>query len=953
MLGPVVGHMEKKAFSHSFDEAVLEELAYIYERDALAQPIAGTDNKSGVRDDPFEEPEPSAKDRFEKLRGEGAGSVRKIALHDELPSLNGLSLSGGGIRSASFCLGTIEGLSELGMLNQFHYVSSVSGGGYAASWLAAWSYREPDGVIGVQRSLSEAATSTSPPDQVRHLSRYVTYLAPRAGALSADLWSLISAYMRNLAITLSTTLPGIACIVALPLLAVLWAAAWRVDSSVIAPSFEVCIGLLVVGNFAVRVMCEASSATDALRNALGARFLAWFGPMLGGFSFAVFASVSDWRQWATTFDAVIGRPSTFVALLILVAAALTPFARHAYNLVAGNRLKTPEEKVMLSLVAFRSRFRHFLATPVAVAIAGAVLMGIALMLQLSASKLMRTAELPNLLPFLSVTFGPLAWCAATTIGEYVFQAIVNRKLDDGDREWMARFSGLSLTSTLVWTLLCAAALLAPALSYATSVWWYLIALLGALAASRYFLSKFMLPIAIVLVATTILSAIGFVPLWIVGPVLLGEVPSDSEARLTTLARDGLYVWWGMAISAWLLILLANVNRFSMHALYRDRLVRTFLGASRDKDRSGSDRGIPEGQEKQFEKRSASPFHDFDPHDNPQLNWLKSAPDWRPNHWMPVFIINAALNRTWQSIEPGRVAKASSFTFTPFSCGSALTSYCNAEEYIAKEGGLTLGTAMATSGAALSSRSGRYDSRILSFFLTLMNLRLGNWLGNPSNEQTRGRAGPASSTLTLLSELLGGRAASQDWIHLSDGGHFENLGTYELLRRGCSKIIAIDSSADPDRTFEDLANLIRLARDELNVSIEPYSAEMKIGDRDKADGAYATIFSINYPEGPSGRLLYIKPCYYTNTSIPVPIEIQSYAKKVKAFPHEPTVDQFFSAEQFDAYRRLARHQIKSIFAGDAKAGSALREFFRVADENIHAKKESSKYVLAAELDLDGV
>ena len=202
--------MEKNSSSHSFDEAVLEELAYLYERDAFAQPTADNGNKRDILEDPFEAPRQSTKDRFDKLRREGVRSARTMALHDELPPLNGLSFSGGGIRSASFCLGAIEALSELGVLNQFHYVSSVSGGGYAASWLAAWSYREPDGVIGVQRSLNEAATSTSPPDQVRHLSRYVTYLAPRAGALSADLWSLISAYLRNLAITLGTTLPSIA-----------------------------------------------------------------------------------------------------------------------------------------------------------------------------------------------------------------------------------------------------------------------------------------------------------------------------------------------------------------------------------------------------------------------------------------------------------------------------------------------------------------------------------------------------------------------------------------------------------------------------------------------------------------------------------------------------------------------------------------------------------------------
>jgi hypothetical protein len=242
--------------------------------------------------------------------------------------------------------------------------------------------------------------------------------------------------------------------------------------------------------------------------------------------------------------------------------------------------------------------------------------------------------------------------------------------------------------------------------------------------------------------------------------------------------------------------------------------------------------------------------------------------------------------------------------------------------------------------------------MLSFFLTLLNLRLGTWLGNPGNDETRGKTGPASSALTLLSELLGGRGANQDWLHLSDGGHFENLGTYELLRRGCSKIIAIDSSADPDRTFEDLANLIRLARDELNISIDRFT-EMRIGDREQSQGAYATLFSINYPDGPPGRLLYIKPCYYSDTAIPVPVEIQSYAKKVSAFPHEPTVDQFFSVEQFDAYRRLGHHQIKTIFAGKAQPGSALREFFRIAHANIEPRRETSKRGLAPEVDLDGV
>lgn len=941
--------MEQNSSSHSFDEAVLSELDYVYERAALAQPIADSERSGGSVDDPFEALLPTPRERFNKLRDSGVRSARAMALHEELPPLNGLSLSGGGIRSASFGLGVIEALSELGVLNQFHYVSSVSGGGYAASWLAAWSYREPDGVIGVQRTLREAATSASPPTQVRYLSRYVTYLAPRTGALSADLWSLISAYLRNLVITLGTTLPSLACIVAIPLLLVLWSAAWRGESLAATLSLQACLGTLVLSSFAVRVLSEASSTMDALRNAARARMLSWIHPAAGGMAFAIFASASDWRQWSADFLALHGHPFNLTAFIILVAASFAPAIQHVRDQMARSAAARWRDTAWVGLRALFARLRHAGATLFAVAVAGVALATSALVIQWIAAQLIGVADL---LPLMCVALGPLAWCVATMLGEFAYQAIVNRHLDDGDREWIARFTGLSLTYAVIWFLLCAITLLVPALSWATSHWWVVIAMGGALAALRYFLPQFLLPVVVGLATMATLYVVGLTLLSPIAPALLRGPADDMSAHLVNIASIGTLVWGGLCVAAALLILAPNINRFSMHALYRDRLVRTFLGASRDRDRSESDRGIPEGQEKQFAKRDASPFHDFDPNDNPLLCWLKSSPDWRPNHWMPVFILNAALNRTWQSMEPGRVSKAHSFSFTPFSCGSAPTNYCTTADYIAKEGGLTLGTAMATSGAALSSRSGRYDSRMLSFFLTLMNLRLGTWLGNPDNNDTRGRAGPASSVLTLLSELLGGRGASQDWVHLSDGGHFENLGTYELLRRGCSKIVAIDSSADPDRTFEDLANLIRLARDELNISIERYT-DMRIGNREQSGGTYATLFSINYPEGAPGRLLYIKPCYYRNTSIPVPMEIQSYAKKVPAFPHEPTVDQFFSAEQFDAYRRLGQHQMKTVFAGSAKPGSALREFFTVAYANIETRRETPKRGLAPELDLDGV
>ena len=56
--------------------------------------------------------------------------------------LTGLCFSGGGIRSATFNLGMLQGLAVKGWLDQVDYLSSVSGGGYIHSWLAAWLKRK-------------------------------------------------------------------------------------------------------------------------------------------------------------------------------------------------------------------------------------------------------------------------------------------------------------------------------------------------------------------------------------------------------------------------------------------------------------------------------------------------------------------------------------------------------------------------------------------------------------------------------------------------------------------------------------------------------------------------------------------------------------------------------------------------------------------------------------------
>ena len=62
-------------------------------------------------------------------------------MHRDPEPLAALCISGGGISSATFALGAIQGLAERGLLSRFDYLSTVSGGGYIGGWLTAWAHR--------------------------------------------------------------------------------------------------------------------------------------------------------------------------------------------------------------------------------------------------------------------------------------------------------------------------------------------------------------------------------------------------------------------------------------------------------------------------------------------------------------------------------------------------------------------------------------------------------------------------------------------------------------------------------------------------------------------------------------------------------------------------------------------------------------------------------------------
>src|SRR6185436_4369416 len=145
---------------------------------------------------------------------------------------------------------------------------------------------------------------------------------------------------------------------------------------------------------------------------------------------------------------------------------------------------------------------------------------------------------------------------------------------------------------------------------------------------------------------------------------------------------------------------------------------------------------------------------------------------------------------------------------------------------------------------------------------VLNARLGIWLGNPGRlgAATWARSAPGFGVATLINELLGRTTENNPYVYLSDGGHFENLGLYEVIARRCRYVIVSDAGCDQKYCYDDLANAIRLARIDFGVPIE-FASGVHIGPpgAGTARWAVATIrYSAVDPLAENGVLIYLKP-----------------------------------------------------------------------------------------------
>jgi hypothetical protein len=332
--------------------------------------------------------------------------------------------------------------------------------------------------------------------------------------------------------------------------------------------------------------------------------------------------------------------------------------------------------------------------------------------------------------------------------------------------------------------------------------------------------------------------------------------------------------------SWIMAKLIDINKFSLQAMYRNRLIRAYLGASN---------ATPD----------LNDFTGFAGNDNPLLSQL--TPELKPFH-----ILNMTLNMASGKRLAWQQRKARSFTVSPLHCGFGET-YRPVLGYGGK-GGLSLGTAMAISGAAASPNMGYHSSPALAFIMTLFNARLGAWLGNPGQPEWT-HEGPKSAFNSIVREAFGGTKDDSPYVYLSDGGHFENLALYEMVRRRCRYIMVLDGGADPNYTYGDLGNAVRKIRIDMKVPITfepPFLMPL-------SDPKYrCAIAKIGYKslcnKLENGYLIYIKPAILGNE----PADVTNYKSTNPAFPHQSTADQFFNESQTESYRMLGWCSIQQVF-----------------------------------------
>lgn len=852
---------------------------------------------------------------------------------------------------------------------------------------------QTDGVAEVQKKLKECtipvqakARLQSPnpePKQLQFLREYSNYMSPKVGLLSADTWTLLAIYLRNLFLNWTIFIPLLSAVLLLPrVLLEVQVLSANLTGKILMLSGGLFFGILAVFLTVGKLPSKNARGETVKYNTDAGVFMSVILPLV----LMAYGATTFWGWYKAEKAAAVinaanaaNQGQTSTEFLWFLGFSCATFVVGNFSYLIYNKFFRKSE------ISFR--WKEIFYALISSAVGGSLTWLLAY--NVFENGFFKDWNADSNHAALYLCFAVPLYLLSFSIGSAVFVGVYSRVATDEDREWLARQGAWVLIVCGAWIVCGALVLFGPqGLQFLfdvtenlfvknlkpTDFYGTLASLLGVFSAiagsgilslgggfsgesliketpKKTRLNRF-LDVAPRIAAVVFLGFI-FILLAYSSYFLLLKVESFYAGFYNPIAGSRLDFWFFwfvvLAVIGVGMAFFINVNKFSLHAAYRDRLIRAYLGASNP-------------------RRKGNTFTGFDDADNFQLHRLKGQ--------KPFHVVNATLNLVNGSNLAWQNRKAASFTMSPLHCGNWLLGYRRANEYCRNENlancadlrycnrtdapcksvegndcklkgkALRLGTAMTISGAAANPNMGYYSSSVVTFLMTLFNIRLGWWLGNTGEvgdskdwfgdyrigkyfgwgKEFYKKPSPSVAVLPLLNETFGRTDEKKAFLNVTDGGHFENLGLYEMILRRCKLIVLSDAAADGTFTFGEISNAIEKCKVDLGVEINfdnninlIFSRHHTYGDGEKKTRRRFAIAEIIYPEKDGsepfrGKLVYVRPTFYGSE----PTEIKHYANSNFSFPHQSTADQLYDEKQFEAYRALGFHIMSKVLEDDSVA-----------------------------------
>ena len=879
----------------------------------------------------------------------------------EGPYSIGLALSGGGIRSATVSLGIMQKLAKAGLLQHVDYLSTVSGGGYIGSALTWWLRKRgnqesaydtganfPFGTVDPKLPEQPQAATLTP---LQFLRSNGNYLAPGNGI---SFWSGLAVVLRAIFLNLMIWIPVVALLMlvlfalgrlpfikGLPFMVRMIApgsletVADAVGSSgnielnqTIPPAFLlliliafVLLGLFLLGSLSHSLLSWTDRSergpTDAqqqdsgaLGTSSGSKWYSWLlVGLVGLIGIAVLVGTLLWIAplFKPLFQggggrSMVGNPlpeilpsSPWIGLLLWTLAAGVTF-------VCLQLLNTSSSRKWLSNKN-QTQVVYVLAALLVLVIAAMAAsrihaspwwrLGLALQFVFAVSFLVYAYYLVGLLIRHILRDQSIGKMGARTAEATpsLLQYHARRVF-----EW---FFGGSIKNSLLLIAIGTLPLVNHYIGYRLGGTWAAVGL--AITAAGQIWGR----IAGHGKWTNIAIMVGAIVLSY-GVLLLGYELSrtmiDGDSAMRAMLSAVIVI---ALIAGWFV----NTNHIGLHRYYRDRLMEAFM---------------PDDDQLQSElNHMACGANEF----------LLSEAWSGQGAKGPYHIVNANVVLSKSETRKYNLRAGDNFILSPLYMGSSATGWHKTIQSYNKD--LTLASAMAISGAAANPRGaagGRGITRnaAVAIIMSLLNIRLGYWIPNPANAKGK-HVLPVRPNHFWPGGVyaLARRGYTEDskWLELSDGGHFENLAIYELVRRRCGLIIVSDGGQDIASSYADLVTAVQRIGSDFGATVhfDIKVKDKKTGKHECSSPAQMIAKSSNtdYPKGAefadkgyvvgridygdrggngyprSGILLYLK----STLILDLAIRAKGYRGAHPEFPNQSTGDQFFDEEQFEAYREV--------------------------------------------------